>query len=270
MSLNTARLSRLPARQVSQLGTLARFCICASCLGLTSCDGRSLSCRLFHLVILGARGWRRSRVVVSSKTCLQRLLVHLLVVGLEGSTCCVLHSSLLLGPAGRTTAASAIRSVSSVVVFSCSVVSTTAQRFSADQRSSLTLGTRCASTIPTSLVTRPSRVRPLLPSHTTSRHLRSGSSRHLSHPQEHEATQGTIESRLCIVTSDVMTEQSSVWNHPFHKCAVNRRFGLLLRATCEQHFLIRDNCSITLVGSSWCALDDCSFLSLEVCPFCSV
>ena len=192
--------------------------------------------------------------------------MHLLVVGLEGSTCCVLHSSLLLWPAGRTTA----RSVSSVVVFGCSVVSTTAQRFSSDQRSSLTLGTRWASTIPTSLLTRPSRVRPLLPSHTASRHLRSGSSRHLSHPQEHEATQGTIESRLCIVTSDVMTEQCSVRNHPFHKCAVNRLFGLVLRATCEQHFLIRDNCSITLVGSSWCALDDCSFLSLEVCPFCSV
>ena len=67
MSLNTARLSRLPARQVSQPGTLARFCIGASVSGLDKLlpkDGRSLSCRLFHLVILGARGWRR--VVLAS------------------------------------------------------------------------------------------------------------------------------------------------------------------------------------------------------------
>ena len=129
--------------------------------------------------------------------------------------------------------------MSAIVVFGLCSVSTTAQKFSSDQLCSASRRTLRACTSPSSVLTRCSSVRSLLPNHTADFHLSASFGAGFPDPFSHlwkvskhtfaelqqlsaiRTTHGSIEWGLCTVSSESRDEPSCMSNNPFHQCTVS-------------------------------------------------
>ena len=142
---------------------------------------------------------------------------------------------------------------------------------------------RCAYTTLSSVLTRCSSVRSLLPTADfhLSAQLRWKTSQHrfakLQHLSTIRTTHRTIERGLCIVALETRNEPSCMSNNPFHHCTVSGWSVLRAVLQSSQHgahlslqlFLIVLHCTVALMRSSWTTSDDCSFLTFgfhTCCP----
>ena len=173
-------------------------------------------------------------------------------------------------------------------------VSTTGRRFSSDHLCSASRRTLRAYTTPSSVRTRCSSVRSLLPCHTADFHLscplRCWISRSLSNfwkmcensfSKFHRlsavrSTHGTIERDCASLPSETGNEPGCVSDNPFHQSTVNGRSVLEALLHCCQHCahlslqlsLVVFTSSVALMSSSWRTSDDSSFLSFGFDTFC--
>ena len=117
--------------------------------------------------------------------------------------------------------------MSGAVVFGLCGVSTTARRFSSDQLFSASRRSLRAYTTPSSVLTRCSSVRSLLPS--SGFHLSGSFGAELHRFAELQqlsairTTHGSIEWGLYIVSSEPRDEPSCMSNNPLHQCTVSGR-----------------------------------------------
>ena len=165
--------------------------------------------------------------------------------------------------------------------------------FSCDRRGSLTRRAQRAHTMPSSVLTRCSSVRPLLLLHAASFHLSTVLERDLLipfspqvdviahvrqlpplfHGGDHPWARFFGES-----ASSPRNEPSCVTDDRLHQCAVNCRSVLCAVLWCGeqrahvslQQCLVVFNCSTAMMRSPWCAADVCSFSYLGIHTFCAL
>ena len=153
-----------------------------------------------------------------------------------------------------------------------------------------------AYTTPSSVLTRCSSVRSLLPSHTADFHLSASFGAGFLDPLpplegEHaqirrspatfhdtgiRATRGSVGRGLYIVSRETRDEPSCMSNNPFHQCTFSGRSVVCAFLNRCQHcahsslqlFLTVFNCSVALMRSSWRASDDFSLLTFGFHIFC--